>query len=40
MSSIYISGYLAHGPSSVLSRKTETDIKGKVGCAIEEGRAV
>ena len=40
MSLLYISVYPAHGPSSVLSRKTKTDIMGKVVCVIEEGEAV
>ena len=40
MSSLYIGGYPAHRPSSVLSGKTETDIKRKVGCAIEEEKGL
>ena len=32
---LYISVDPAHGPSSVLSGKTKTDIKGKVVRAIE-----
>ena len=40
ISSLYISVYPAHGPSSVLSGKTKTDINGEVVCAIEEGKAV
>ena len=38
ISSLYISVYLAHGPSSVLSEKTKTDISGKVVSVIEEGK--
>ena len=39
-SSLYISVYPAHGPSSVLSGETKTDINGRVVCAIEKGKAV
>ena len=29
---------MAHGPSSVCSNKAKTDIREKLGCAIEEVR--
>ena len=38
--SLYISVYPAHGPSSIPSRKTKTDINGRVVRAIEGRKAV
>ena len=40
ISSLYISVYPVHRPSSVLSGKTKTDINGRVVNVIEEGKAV
>ena len=37
---IYIYGDPVHGPSSVPGRKTKTDIRGRMVCAIVKEKAV